>query len=73
MKTVGGNFTALAAFMDLELTFEDASCYGELSSQDGYFGRHGICIRRSIWPFHVKRMSCTNENKQDENRIVAKS
>ena len=73
VKTVGGSLTPLAASINLKLISEDPSWYGELSSQDGHSRRHGIRVWRTIWPFCVKRMSCTNEYQPDENRIVAKT
>ena len=72
VKTVGSSRTPLAASVDLVLTFKDASCYGELSSQDGHSRKHGVRVRRLIWTVHVKRMSRTNDTQPDEKRMVAK-
>lgn len=72
VKTVGSHRTPFAASVNLVLTFKDASCYGELSGQDGHSRKHGVRVWRVIWPFHVKRMSCTNDTQPDERRMVAK-
>lgn len=37
------------------LSILDARRHGELSFQNCYFGRNGVCSRRSFWPVHVKR------------------
>ena len=72
VKTVGSNRTPLAASVNLVLMFKDASCYGELSSQDGHSRKHGVRLWRVIWPVHVKCMSCNNDRQPDEKRMVAK-